>query len=210
MFVRTHMTTNVITITPELTLRETYLLMKERKFEALPVMQNGKLIGMVTTWDVQNALVAQALAGGMVDADTTVAKLMTRKLITVAPEEIIEEAAFIMQEHDLWALPVVGPDNALVGIITESDIHRILIEMLGLRKPGSRITIRVEDKPGKLADIAVAIKKHGVSIISVATFQPEEDYRNLVIRINTDNPHSIVDDLRSQGFKIVHVSQVWE
>lgn len=210
MFIRTHMSVDVTTISPDVSLREAYRIMKQRRFEALPVLQQGRLIGLVTSWDIQEALAAQVLSQGTADADIPVSAIMAKRLITVAPEEIIEEAAFLMKEHDIWALPVVGLDDVLVGIITEADIHKVLVEMFGLNKPGSRITIRVEDKAGQLAEIASAVKRHSVSIISVATFQPEQTYRNLVIRINTDNPHDIVEDLRRQGFKVVHVSQVWE
>ena len=210
MFIRTHMSIDVTTISPDMSLREAYLLMKQRNFEALPVLQHGKLIGMVTSWDIQDTLASQVITQGSADADVPVSTIMAKRLITVAPEEIIEEAAFLMREHDIWALPVVGLDNVLVGIITEADIHKVLVEMFGLHKPGSRITIRVEDKAGKLAEIASVVKRHNVSIISVATFQPEQTHRNLVVRINTDNPHDIVEDLRGQGFKVVHVSQVWK
>ena len=174
MFIRTHMSVDVTTISPDVSLREAYRIMKQRRFEALPVLQQGRLIGLVTSWDIQEALAAQVLSQGTADADIPVSAIMAKRLITVAPEEIIEEAAFLMKEHDIWALPVVGLDDVLVGIITEADIHKVLVEMFGLNKPGSRITIRVEDKAGQLAEIASAVKRHSVSIISVATFQPEQ------------------------------------
>ena len=143
------MSIDVTTISPDVSLREAYSLMKQRHFQALPVLQHGKLIGMVTSWDIQESLAAQVLSQGTADAEMPVSAIMAKRLITVAPEEIIEEAAFLMKEHDIWALPVVGLDNVLVGIITEADIHKVLVEMFGLHKPGSRITIKVEDKAGK-------------------------------------------------------------
>lgn len=208
VFVHAYMRRDVLTVNPETTLRQALGIMKEKGLDALPVLQNSRLTGMVTRRDVEEALASEALLGRL-SSSARVDTVMSKRLCTVAPEGIVEEAAYLMEKHDLWALPVVELDNTLVGIITQGDIYHVLVEMLGLNRPGSRLTVRVEDRPGKLAEITAAIKKHGIGIISVATFHPEKEMRDLVLRINTDNPQDIVEDLRKQGFRVVHVSQVW-
>ncbi len=211
MFVRAHMTEKVITVTPETTLRDVLVTLKAQGFEGLPVVNGeGKLVGMVTVWDIHEALHASIIEGNNLSGETRVAEIMSTKLITVLPEEIIEEAAYLMETNDLWLLPVVTQDEQLVGVITESDIYDVFVEMLGLHRPGTRITVRVEDKPGKLAELAGIVKSHNFSIISVATFQPDQNYRNIVVRVNTRDARRLVENIRARGFRVLHVSQVWE
>lgn len=211
MFVRAHMTEKVVTVTPEATLKEVLAILKEQGFEGLPVVtQEGRLAGMVTVWDIHQALHTAILNGASLSGDSRVEEIMSTKLVTVFPEEIIEEAAYLMETNDLWMLPVVTPEEQLVGVITESDIHDVFVEMLGLRRPGTRMTIRVEDRPGILAELAGIVRNHNVSIISVATFQPDQNYRNIVLRVNTRDARRLVENMRAKGFKIMHVSQVWE
>ena len=97
--------------------------------------------------------------------------------------------------------------DKLVGIITESNVFEALIEMLGFRRAGVRITIDVPDKVGVIAQIADLIKQHGVSIISLATYtKPESDLASLVVRVATDDASSIVSAVEEIGYKVVHVT----
>lgn len=211
MFVRSRMTEKVVTTTPQANLREVLTVMKQHNFEGLPVVDdNKKLVGIITVWDIHEALTKSVLNGGELGAGTLVADIMSHKVVTVLPEEIIEEAAYVMEANDLWVLPVVSQEEQLVGIITESDIYDVFVEMLGLKQPGTRITLRVEDKPGKLAEIVQLVKAHQVSIISIATFQPDQNYRNIVLRLKTPEVRRLVADLRQKGLRVLHVSQVWE
>lgn len=211
MFVRSHMTEDVLTISAEANLQEALTRMKTHGYEGLPVVDaDEQLVGIITVWDIHEALYAHILQGTDLTRDTLVKQVMSTKLITVMPEEIIESAAHLMETHDLWLLPVVTHQGQMVGVITQADIHRVFVEMLGLKKPGTRIMIRVDDKPGRLAELAGLVRDHNLSIISVATFQPEMDYRNVVLRVTGHNALPLVEDMRNRGYRVIHVSQVWE
>jgi acetoin utilization protein AcuB len=211
MFVRSYMTSPVVTVKQHATLKQVLETLQEGRFAGMPVVDNdGHLVGMITVWDIHAAFADCVLGTRELTGDTKVSEVMSTNVTTILPEEIIEEAAYLMEHKDIWMIPVVNDLGQLVGIITETDIHQVFVEMLGLHRPGTRITVRVEEKPGQLAEIVNLVLRHNVSIISVAAFQPEQDYRNIVIRIATHDARSIVQELRQQGIRVLHVSQVWE
>ncbi len=130
--VRDWMTPNPITIDPKTTLPEAHKLMKECHIRRLPVVDRGKLVGIVTLGDIREAEPSDATALSIFELNYLIAKLtvdriMTRNPIVIPPEASMREAAQVMLEHKIGGLPVVENDK-LVGIITESDIFRVLVQ----------------------------------------------------------------------------------
>jgi acetoin utilization protein AcuB len=126
------MTPNPVTVTPETTLPEAHRLMKERRIRRLPVMDGDKLVGIVTWGDIREASPSDATSLDIYELHTLLAKLsvreiMTRSPITVRPTTSIAQAAQLMLEHKIGGLPVVNRHGRLIGIITESDIFRVLV-----------------------------------------------------------------------------------
>ena len=135
-----------------------------------------------------------------------VKEAMTKDLYTISPDATIEEAALIMRENNVGALPVVE-NGKLVGIITESDIFDAFIDLMGLRKTGTRVVIDVENRLGVLAEVTEIVKAHGVNIISLAC-QAREDGASgeVVLRLDTQNPKNLLGDLEKRGYRVVHVT----
>lgn len=210
MFVKNRMTVNTISVSPTATLGEARRIMKEHGFEGLPVTDGEHIVGVITMWDLLEA-VAQNCGPDFLET-TTVEKVMMKNVVTVNQDEIIEEAAFLMHKHDIDLLPVVDDYDNLVGVISQGDIFNVFVEMLGLMERGTRITVHVADKVGQMAGMAQIIKNHGVSIASMASFYRDSapNLRDIVLRLKTDNPKKIVDELRKAGYRVTHVSQVWE
>jgi acetoin utilization protein AcuB len=130
--VRDWMTLNPITVDPKTTLPEAHKLMKERRIRRLPVVDRGHLIGIVTLGDVRDAEPSDATTLSIFElhyllAKLTIGEIMTREPITIRPEATIREAARIILQHKISGLPVME-DGKLVGIITESDIFRVLVQ----------------------------------------------------------------------------------
>jgi CBS domain-containing protein len=128
------MTPHPITIDPKTTLPDAHRLMKECHIRRLPVVERGKLVGIVTLGDVREAGPSDATSLSIFElnyllARLTVQGIMTPRPISVAPDATIREAARLMLEHKIGGLPVVEPETGkLVGIITESDIFRVLAQ----------------------------------------------------------------------------------
>jgi CBS domain-containing protein len=131
--VKDWMTSNPASATPDLTLPEAHQLMKERRIRRLPIVEHGKLVGIVTRGDLRGAQPSEATSLSIFELHylvgrITLNELMTRNPLTVTPTTTIGEAARLMLQSKIAGLPVVEGDK-LVGIITESDIFRLVVKM---------------------------------------------------------------------------------
>ncbi|MEW6031447.1 MAG: CBS domain-containing protein [Bacillota bacterium] len=208
MFVRSRMSKDCVCVSPRESLKAAYGVLKERAFEGLPVTDNGRVVGIVTLWDILTRLAETDETESYLEK-TRVAEVMTRQPITIREEEIIEEAALLMDRYDINLLPVVNSRDEVVGVITQSDFFKVFVEMLGLESPGTRISLIVEDRVGQLARVTDIIRRKGVSIISMVTFDPGRASGDVVIRVDTIDSKPVVDALVEAGFRVTHVSQVW-
>jgi len=154
------------------------LIIRQNNVRRLPVVdKKGNLVGIVSEKDLLYASPSPATSLSVYEIGYLLSKLkveevMTRKVITVAPSAPIEEAARIMVDNKIGGLPVVE-NGRLVGIITETDIFKTTLEMLGAREPGVRLTISVRDETGTLSRITGAIASNGGDIIALGTFYGE-------------------------------------
>lgn len=216
LYVRTRMTENPITITRQTTIAEALDLMRRSSVRRLPVMENGKLIGIVTDRDLSEVSPSPATSLSVFEINYLLAKMKigdvlpkNQTVITIHPDAFLEEAALLMREHKIGALPVME-DGKLVGIITETNIFDAFIDLLGVRDAGTRITIEVEDKPGVLADVTEVIRDYGANILRVAVFRNGGDKTLVVIRLNTADVAPIVEVLKQHGYSIHSVANYQE
>src|SRR4030067_428911 len=172
MIIKEFMTKNVITVGPEINLLDAHKIMIEKKIRKLPVIDKVKLVGIVTEHDLFestpsriNPMGAQQLH--YILSSMKVKDVMTRNPITVSPQTPFEDALRIGQEKKIGSFPVVE-NGKLVGIITESDIVRFLINALGIGREGSRITITgLEKKMGQLERIISIVNRNRIKISSM-------------------------------------------
>ncbi len=205
MYVLNSMTSNPYTVTPDATIAETLEIMRQKKVRRLPVLENGRLVGIITERKLLEVSPSPATSLSIFEinyllAKTKVVSLMTRDVYTVMPGTLLEEAARIMRDHDIGALPVLD-GGQLVGIITETDLFDAFLEIMGYRSRGTRLSIDVEDdKPGNLAEIASIIAGQGVNIMNVATYRNE-----LIFKVNTLNSKELVGLVSARGYRILSV-----
>ncbi|AKX93900.1 CBS and ACT domain-containing protein [Neomoorella thermoacetica] len=210
MFVRDHMTPDPITVTKETSVLDALELMKKNKIRRLPVIQDGRLIGLVTERDILRVSPSPASTLSVFEVNYLVAKMtvkdaMIKRPVTVPPDMTIEEAALLMREHKIDNLLVMEKER-LVGIITQTDLFEALIKLFGLRRPGIRLTLKVVDRIGVLADIARLVKEAGINIINVANRHKDDIYTYVVLRLATDDVSSLLPALEDRGYQVVHVS----
>jgi len=172
MVVRDQMTATPITARPETTVPDALRLMRERRIRRLPIVdRRGRLAGIVTDRDLLYASPSPATSLSIWELNyllgrLTVDKVMTREVVTVADDAPIEEAARMMADHKIGGLPVVK-DGALVGVITETDVFRAFLELLGARRSGVRITAATSGSKGTVARIAEAVFAAGGNIVGL-------------------------------------------
>jgi acetoin utilization protein AcuB len=170
---------NPVTVTEDVGVGEALRIMRENKIRRLPVLdRHGKLIGMVSEKDLLQASPSPATSLSIFELNYLLSKLTVKKVmgspvITVDEQTPLEEAARIMADNRIGGLPVMRGDE-LVGIITETDLFKIFLEMLGAREAGVRLTLKVPDRRGLLADLTASIAGIGGNIISLGTFVGDE------------------------------------
>jgi len=211
MFVKTKMTTNPFTVSPDQTIPEAHEIMTKHGVKRLPVMSKGKLVGVVSKEDIDRYSPSKATTLSMGEityllAKTKIKQIMSKQLVTISPDALLEEAATLMRDNNVGFLPVVQNDK-LVGIITESDIFDSFIELLGFREHGTRLTIEAVDEPGIMSNLTSIIGKHGANITRVAVYRGENGKSAVVVGISSFNTEEIEKDMLMHGFKILHKMQ---
>ena len=205
LLVRDSMTREVVTVGPETTAAEALALCREKGIRHLPVLEGGRLVGMISDRDLRSATPALG------DPDRAqalerirVADEMAKEVATVRPEDPIEEAAIEMYERKIGCLPVVDDDD-LVGIVTSSDVMRAFVRLVGAHAPGSRVEVALSRRPGAFAGVAGILQNAGVNIVSVLASSKGEDEageRVAVFRIDTIDPRRVVEGLEAAGYAV--------
>ncbi len=209
MHVRSRMTKELVTITRQTTIADALELMRKHNVRRLPILEDDKLVGIVTDRDLSEVSPSPATSLSVFEINYLLAKMKIKdafpkkqKVITIEPDAYVEEAAIKMREHKIGALPVVE-NGKLVGIITETNIFDAFIEILGVKEQGSRINIEIEeDRPGVMANVTLLIQKSGGNISRVAVFR-EESKTYIVIRLTTFEVEPIVKALEENNYKVV-------
>ncbi len=165
----------VFTVQPDTPITKAHELMAREKIHRAPVVKNGKLVGIVTENDIQKAYPSSATSLAVWEVaslieNIKVKDIMIKNVKTVQEATSIEEAARIMVDNKISALPVMRGQE-LVGIITETDLFRIMLEMLGARHPGVRFTVLMPYQPGEIAKLTQAIYEKGGNITALSTFE---------------------------------------
>ncbi|MDT4761373.1 CBS domain-containing protein [Sphaerochaeta sp. PS] len=175
MIIERRMTRNPVTATPDMSIAEASALMKQEKVHRLPVLdRDKKLVGLITEKDILYASPSPASSLSIHEmayllSKLTVKKLMSKNVVTITKDTTVEEAARMMVDQDLSCLPVLEGDK-LIGIVSKSDMFKILLELFGARHFGIRVSFVVEDKPGTIAKISQALSEQGIDIITFGTF----------------------------------------
>ncbi len=209
MLVGEQMSHHPVTTGPEMPITEALQLMKDRKVRRLPVVdKRGNLIGIVSEKDLLYASPSPATSLSVYElhyliSRITVADVMTREVITVSEYTPIEEAACIMADSKIGGLPVLR-DDRLVGIITETDIFKAFIELLGAREKGLRLSLLVPDQPGILAQITGEIAKMGGNIVSLGTFHGEDtSTRTITLKVTNVDKTELLKNMEALGMEVV-------
>jgi len=193
MLVGERMSHPVISLAPDMPILDALSLFKRERIRRAPVIQDGKLVGIVTDKDLLHASPSPATSLSIWELNyllskITIAEVMAKKVLTVTEGTPIKEAARIMADNKIGGLPVVR-DGHVVGIITETDQFKIFLELMGAREKGIRVTVLVPDKPGQLARPGKAIAEINGNIIAFGTFAGK-DSSNRMITFKVAGPKS--------------------
>jgi acetoin utilization protein AcuB len=201
------MTSPVQAVPPTASIGEAIRIARTHGIRHLPVVENDRVVGIVSERDLRLAappLWSDQREELMQTLDTKkVGDVMARRVITAGPNTPVEEAARILWENRISCLPIVE-DNVLVGILTETDLLRALVELFGANQPATRLEIRMPNRAGELARVVRVIGiEHKVNIVGlVVPPAVEEDYSTAIIQLGTTDPVGIIEALRKLGYKV--------
>ena len=213
MFVINRMTKNPMTVTADTKVDEVAHLMKKHNFRRLPVEDDGKLVGFLSDSDLMRVAPSPATTLSRYEINSLLAKIcvrdiMKKDVVSVNVGATIEEAALIMYKNKIGGMPVVSNMGAVVGVITETDIFKTFVDVMGLADGKTRITLEVTDKIGVVKDIAEIFGQAGVSIDSLITCKKEDNKYEIVIRGDITNIDDIKAKLEAKGYKVIHTVKI--
>lgn len=200
------MTSQVFTVSPDDNVADTMALMRDKKINRLPVVLKGKLVGIVTDGDLREVSPSPATTLSIFELNYLVAKTAIREVavknvITCTPDTKIEDAAVLMRDHGIGALPVLD-QGKLVGIITETDIFDTFLDIIGFRSPGDRIVIETRDEVGVMGDLSAIIKNYDVNITSLAIYHLKNNKVQILVRLNGDRVKEVKAALIEKGYEL--------
>ena len=205
MLVREWMTKDPQTVSATTLVMEAMQRLREGGFRRLPVVREQRLVGIVTDRDLKEATPSKATTLSIYELNYLLSKLLVKdvmvaSVITVGPDDPIERAALLMEEHRVSGLPVIE-DGRLTGILTITDLLRAFVAFLGLREGGVRVTVDLPDAPGALARVAEAGPPSNI-IAAVTTGVVEGERRRLVVRVAGDGAAGFADRVRERGIDV--------
>lgn len=206
MIVEEIMNTQVHTLQPTNTVRDAVRLMREEKIRHVPIVDEKRsVIGIITEHDIKNALPSclREEPSATIN-EATIDSIMIKNPLIGHPLDFVEEVAMTFYETKISCLPIVS-GGELIGIVTTTDLLYTYIELTGSHKPGSKIDIRVTDRPGILSEVTQVFADHKANVLSMLVYPDGEDEnsRILSVRLQVINPLAIIGDLREQGFDVL-------
>lgn len=207
MIVEEIMRTEVVALSKDDSIANAIKLMNEKKIRHLPIIdENQRLIGLVTDRDIRDATPSILFETEKFKEllQNPLKMIMKTEIITGHPLDFVEEISAILYEHRIGCLPILK-DDKLVGIVTETDLLRTLVELTGANQPGSQIEVKVPNKSGMLYEITTVIRNRKANIQSVLVYPDKKDekYKIIVLRVQMMNPLSIIKDLQDAGHQVL-------
>ena len=199
MLVKGWMTADVITIDEDTPMMKASIIMKEKKIRSLPfVDKKRKLVGIVTDWDLRDASPSKATTLDVYELNYLISTIkikdiMTKNIVFVRPDETVEFAAILMLENKISSLPVINDKGTLIGIITQTDIFEVLINITGVYTGGIQFALSLEDRPGSIREVSDVIRSYGGRIVSILSTREtsEEGRHSVYIRIRLLPPDKL-------------------
>jgi len=213
MFVKEVMTLDPVTVTPKTTLPEIVDLMREKQIRRVPVLDKGKLVGIISDNDVDSVMPSPATTLSRWEMNTLLDKLTAREFMTspvfvIDPDCPLEAAARVLLDKKFGALPVLQ-EGELAGIVTESDIFSAFVAMLsGGDVPGLRFVLEVEEGRGVLAQLGSIVNDNGGNIVAIATMPADaEAHRRILVKEEGADPEKVKTALEKVDIEVIDIRE---
>ena len=189
MLVGNWMTKDVINVDVNDSMQDAARLIRGHNIRRLPVMETGRLVGIVTDRDLKRASASDVTTLEIHEllfliSEIKISDIMTKDPITIPLDYTIDEAAQILLEHKLSGAPVVDDEGQVAGVITQTDIFRVLVLFTGVKKAGIQFAFQLEDRPGSIKEVSDIMRNYGCLLVSILSGQDvQAGYRRVYIRV---------------------------
>jgi len=222
MLVSEYMTADPVSVGENASILDAAELMKEKKVRRFPVLRDGELIGIVTDRDLRSAAPSQVISLDGQErqlmpelhsllSDIKIKDIMSRDVVTVGPGQTIVAAAKLMLEHRVSGVPVTESGGGLLGIITETDIFKVLVDLSGISSGKTAVGFDLEDVPGSIKAAADSIRAHGGRLESIMTSHAlaKPGFRRVYIRIRDLAPEKLqtLEQELKERFDLIYMIQ---
>ena len=207
MSIKDFMSTEVITVSPQTPIFDAVDLMKQHQIHRLPVVEGGKLVGLITEGVIQGAMPSKATSLSVYEVNyllnkTNVKDIMIKQVETIGPDALLEDGIVKMRSNNIGVLPVVEADK-VIGIITNNDIFDAFLKITGYYAGGTRVTLAIEkDDRGILANITKVLAQEGFSILTIVVNR-ESDKTIVEIQVESKEPKQVESSLMAAGYQVV-------
>jgi len=207
------MTKKIFIVSPDDYLSDAIVLMREQQVKHLPVLKNGRLKGIISDRDIKEYTPSKATSLDIHElhyllAKTKIKQIMKTKVFYTTPDTPIEEAAMLMMDENVGCLPVVD-GGQVIGIISDKDIFRAMVDITGVRAGGNRIAVTIEDRPGSIREVADIIRLYGFHLRSILTSydRAKTGFRDIVIRTSGDGDFKNLKQSLETTYKGVQIKK---
>ncbi len=207
MIIEEIMKTNVITLAQNDSINEAYKRMLQYKIRHLPIVdENRNLLGIVSDRDIRDALPSILIDSKEQKEilEKPIETIMKTTVITGHPLDFVEEIGTVFYEHHISCLPIVKA-NKLVGILTKTDLLHTLVELTGAHQPSSQIEIKAPNRAGVLSEMTSVFLRRKTNILSILIYpyKQDENFKIIVLRVQTINPTRLIEDLEQAGYHVL-------
>lgn len=217
MRVREFMTTNLITVSSKTPVVEARKYMQVHKVRRLPVVDKGKIVGMVSDRRVAEASPSAATTLSVWEINhllskMTVSEIMHKKVLTCSTDTTAESALALAQQYGVGSLPIIDEKDRLVGIVTTNDfVYRIMNPLLGIGKPGTRIHVYDCGNTNQIEEVVRFVNKANFNIMAIHVDDSiERETRDLIVQVDTEDASVLMTDLTNRGYKVaIRERQFW-
>lgn len=213
MKIKDIMTWNVVTVSSDTPIMEARKIMETHKIHRLPVVDKGKLVGLVTLDRIQRSSPSEATTLSVWEINYLLSKMkvkeiMLKDVVTVGPNDSVEESAAKAQKMKLGITPVME-DGRVIGVVTSTDYAvKVLHPLLGTGQPGTRLNIANCNQAKNIKEVMELIEKSGMKIVTAHTMPPAEDTPNgFTVHVDSENVKDLVKSLESKGYRVFVVTR---
>ena len=219
MLVKEWMSKDPVTINDDTSMMKAIHLMKQNRFRRLPVLHEGRLVGIVSDRDLKEASPSKATTLDVHElyyllAELQVKDIMTLDPVTVSPDDTVEHASKLILENTISGLPVVDDQGKVVGILTQSDVFRAFMEITGILQGGVQFAVRLADRPGLIKEVVDLLRDRGARFVSLLTSYTsvQEGFRDVFIRVKNLSPEAIqaAEKELASRYQVLYVKQEGE